>query len=194
MSCGRSSEVAEVTLIINLKNKSWCLVEFCSDNWVQNAHEINECSIKHTLKHNTVLRRGLGSRLVVVWRARAQTPITIHSHHLSPVHRVLMRVMVWVPVTKTVHVIVWVHLGSFVRHGDLPELGQPGRAGRNGAGAVEMFSLWSASMLHDLFILGALILKPYFHLKGRKWPLMSLWLKISSNIKEKILRRAFLWA
>lgn len=90
---------------------------------------------------------------------------TIRSHHLRPGHRVLMRVVVWIPVTKTVHVIVWVHLGSFVRHGDLPELGQPGRAGRDGTSAVEMFSLWSAAMLHDLFILGALILKPYFHLK-----------------------------
>ncbi len=52
-----------------------------------------------------------------------------------------MRVVVWIPVTETVHVIVRVHLGSFVRHGDLPELRQPGRAGRDGAGAVEMFSL-----------------------------------------------------
>lgn len=67
--------------------------------------------------------------------------MNVHSHHLRPGHRVLMRMVVWIPVTKTVHVIVWVHLGSFVRHGDLPKLRQAGRAGGDGAGAVEMFSL-----------------------------------------------------
>lgn len=63
---------------------------------------------------------------------------TIHSHHLRPGHPVLVRVVVWIPVTKSVHVVVWVHLGAF---GDLPQLGEAGGAGGDGAGAVEMFSL-----------------------------------------------------
>lgn len=95
-------------------------------------------------------------------------PKTLHSHHLRPGHRVLMRVVVWIPVSKTVHIIVWVHWCSFVRHGNLPKLGQHGRAGGDGVGAVDIFPLWSAAMLHDLFILGALILKPYFHLKKKR--------------------------
>lgn len=52
-----------------------------------------------------------------------------------------MRMVVWIPVSKSVHVIVWMHVASFVRHGNLPKLGQPGRAGGDGAGAVEMLPL-----------------------------------------------------
>lgn len=32
---------------------------------------------------------------------------------------------------------------------------------------MEVISLRAAAVLHDLFVLGALILKPYFHLGGR---------------------------
>lgn len=50
-------------------------------------------------------------------------------------------VVVWIPVTKSVHVVVRVHLGPFVRHGDLPELGEAGGARGDGARAVEMLPL-----------------------------------------------------
>lgn len=142
----------------------------------KHAHEI-QWIWDTRFKGSSVVRRGLGgetSGFSVVRVSQAEQLAlnththTVHSHHLRPGHRVLVRVVVWIPVTKTVHVIVWVHWGSFVRHGNLPKLGQPGRARGDGAGAVEMFSLWSAAMLHDLFILGALILKPYFHLKKRE--------------------------
>lgn len=52
-----------------------------------------------------------------------------------------MRVVVRVPVAEAVHVIVWGHLASLGRHGDLPKLLQPGRARRDGVGAVEVFAL-----------------------------------------------------
>lgn len=148
----------------NLKNIFGCLNWTEKNKQTKNAHETHESPIKTHKKHDSALSRGPGV-------APTQPERQSHSHHLRPGHRVLVRVVVVVvvvvrvPVAKTVHVIVWVHLGPFVRHGDLPELGQPGRAGRDGAGAVEMLPLWSAAMLHDLFILGALILKPYFHLK-----------------------------
>lgn len=38
-----------------------------------------------------------------------------HSH-LRPGHGVLVRRVVWIPVAKTVHVTVWVHVASFVSH------------------------------------------------------------------------------
>lgn len=78
--------------------------------------------------------------------------------------------MVRVPVSITVHVSVGMHVGSLVGHGDLPELRQAWRAGRDGAGAVEMFPLRAAAVLHDLLVLGALVLEPYFHLEEKIRP------------------------
>lgn len=76
--------------------------------------------------------------------------------------------MVWVPVTKIVHVIVGVHRGPFVCHWHLPKLGHAGWTGRDRWRTVEMFTLRSAAVLHYLLIFRALVLKPYFHLKREK--------------------------
>lgn len=153
-------------IVRNLKTFQ-CLVE---KERIPNAHEntMKKRSNKHTLEPCSVLRGGLVRNHRVHCKLMAKKKKkqkTLHSHHLRPGHGVLMRVVVWIPVSKTIHVIVWVHWGSFVRHGDLPKLGQSGWAGGEGVGAVEIFPLWSAAMLHYLFILGAFILKPYFHLK-----------------------------
>lgn len=78
-----------------------------------------------------------------------------------------MVVVVRVPVAKSVHVIVRVHRTPFGRHGDLPELGQSWGAGGSGAGAVEVFSLRGAAVLHDLLVFGAFVLEPDFHLEGK---------------------------
>lgn len=89
------------------------------------------------------------------------------SHHLRPGHGVLVRRVGWIPVAKTVHVSIWMHVASFVRHWNLPKLGQPRWAGRDGAAAVEML-FWSTAMFHDFFVFGSLVLEPYFHLKEIK--------------------------
>lgn len=106
---------------------------------------------------------------------------TVHSHHLRSRHQPVLVVgmVVWVPVTKSVHVTVGGggggdgggggERGSL---GDLPQLRVKswGAGGDGGAGAaVEMFSIHrAAAVLDDLLVLGAFVLEPYLHLKERE--------------------------
>ena len=78
-------------------------------------------------------------------------------------------VVVWVPVTKVVHVIGGMHGRPFVGHGHLPELGEHGGAGRgNRRGAVEMLPFRHTAVLHDLLVLGALVLEPDLYLQNKR--------------------------
>lgn len=84
-----------------------------------------------------------------------------------PGHALLVRMLVGVPVAQIVHVIVGVHRATcFIRlHGNVPKLGQSVRRARRGrAGAAQVLAFGSAPVLHDFFVLGALVLKPDFHL------------------------------
>lgn len=116
-----------------------------------------------------------------------------HSHHLRPGHGVLVGRVVGIPVAKTVHVTIWMHVASFVRHWDLPKLGQARWAGGDRAAAVEML-FWSAAMFHDFFVFGALILEPYFHLEANKTPQSSTLLTINTDTWKEISAKCFLLA
>lgn len=58
---------------------------------------------------------------------------------------------------------------------------------------MEVLSLHAAAMLHYLFILGALVLKPYFHLKKkkRKYIKLSLRSTASTSLKQLGCERLF---
>lgn len=72
-----------------------------------------------------------------------------------------------VPVSKIVHVSPRVHCCTFGGHADVPQGARRGR-GRRWGGKVVSFFRSAGSVLHDLLIFRSFVLKPYFHLRGRK--------------------------
>lgn len=104
------------------------------------------------------------------------------SHHGGPGDGVL-RVRL-VPGSEAVDVAAGGQGGPFARHGDVPERGDVGGAGGEGGGGVEVLPVGRAgALLHDLLVLGALVLEPDLHLREGAhgecggwglWPMFSL--------------------
>lgn len=66
-----------------------------------------------------------------------------------------------VPGSEAVDVAAGGQGGPFARHGDVPERGDVGGAGGEGGGGVEVLPIGRArALLHDLLVLGALVLEP----------------------------------